>query len=502
MKRFFTLLLAGLMFASLLAGCKPKTTTPDQTSASSGETTAPDGEPEQPARTWKDLPQDKYDTVFNILGKGGTGTWDTVDIALSLEDVGDSAINSAVYSRTTAVETRHGISIFLNSYNGNYDVMLNTMDLAGTNDYALYDIPLAQWGNSVVKGYFKNLYEQTELRFEESWWDQRFVRDLSLYGQLYGILSDATYVDKMATWAVIFNKDMITSLGVQDNPYTLVNNGKWTASKMMEMGREVNRDTNEDGIMELGGSDIYALAGETTNVEFFFQGCGMPIAAYENDEIVLNIGNHKERANDIFQVIYDLVADSTFSYNADNQEKKWKGGREFFEAQQALFFVGGLNNLPQYFKSFSHDYGVLPMPKWTEQQEEYYNGVTVWNCPVFCIPRNTEDASMSAIVMQAMACRGENSLVAVFYDTVLKGNSARDPESCEMLDLIFNNRCFDLGSIYQFGGLVGSDTNSHILQLVLEHKRDQLTSTIGQFEGTAKEQIEDLVAFYDKNFKH
>ena len=74
MKRFFTLLLAGLMFASLLAGCKPKTTTPDQTSASSGETTAPDGEPEQPARTWKDLPQDKYDTVFNILGKGGTGT--------------------------------------------------------------------------------------------------------------------------------------------------------------------------------------------------------------------------------------------------------------------------------------------------------------------------------------------------------------------------------------------------------------------------------------------
>lgn len=101
-----------------------------------------------------------------------------------------------------------------------------------------------------------------------------------------------------------------------------------------------------------------------------------------------------------------------------------------------------------------------------------------------------------------MACRGENSLVAVFYDTVLKGNSARDPESCEMLDLIFNNRCFDLGSIYQFGGLVGSDTNSHILQLVLEHKRDQLTSTIGQFEGTAKEQIEDLVAFYDKNFKH
>ena len=183
-----------------------------------------------------------------------------------------------------------------------------------------------------------------------------------------------------------------------------------------------------------------------------------------------------------------------------NQEKKWKGGREFFEAQQALFFVGGLNNLPQYFKSFSHDYGVLPMPKWTEQQEEYYNGVTVWNCPVFCIPRNTEDASMSAIVMQAMACRGQNSLVAVFYDTILKGNSVRDEDSWGMLDLIFASRSFDLGTIYGLGGFVDG-YGGHLIDLIVNKQKDQLSSTIDSFAGTAKDAIEDLVNYYDKNIK-
>ena len=38
------------------------------------------------------------------------------------------------------------------------------------------------------------------------------------------------------------------------------------------------------------------------------------------------------------------------------------------------------------------------------------------------------------------------------YETALKGKALRDMESEEMLDIIFDNRVFDLGDIMNFGG--------------------------------------------------
>ena len=497
MKRLLCLLLilGGLLVS--FAGCR-RNEEPGPASTGSGDVSGGDtSDPEASAKGWDDLPKTQYDTEFNILGRGGAGTWNTEDL---ISDDISTPLSAAVFSRNSAVETRHGITIHVNAYNGNYAAMLEAMKLAGLNDFALYDIPLGQWGYAVTNGYFVNLYELSELNLKDSWWDQRFVEDVTLYGQLYGILSDATYIDKSATWAVAFNKDMITAHELNVNLYNMVDEGTWTIEVLTELAKQVNMDANEDGVMELGGQDIYGIAGEVANLDFLFQSCGFTYGAFENNEIVLNLARNKEEANDIFQEIFDLIADSTLTYMAEAHSERWKGGRDFFEAQQALFYIGGVVILPAYFKAFEHDYGVIPMPKYNEEQEAYYNAITTFNCPTFCIPQNTTDVSMSAVVMQALACRGETSITPVYYNTILKEQATRDSDSWRMLDIIFENRIFDLCTVYNFGNLAGNGGNSYISVLVKNGQRDQLISTIEIYASTANKRIEELMTFYDENY--
>lgn len=503
-KRLLCVLLLTVMVLSVLAGCKKNGSETPGTSGNgeNTESTTDPGttEPETPAKTWDDLPKDKYNTEFTILGQNAF-PWSSEDI--NPPEGSTTELSVAAYSRNTAVETRHGITINVNMFNGNAITVMDTMNLVDTNDYSIYDVPLSKWAAVVVKGYFEDLRRMDELDLADSWWDQRFIEDLTIYDQLYGILSDATYVDKMSTWAVQFNKDMFTTYGIEENMYQLVENGEWTIAKLTELAKKVNVDANSDGQMELGGQDIYGIAGELANLDFFFEGCGLPYASFADDEIVYHLTEKKSTFDDVFQKVFDLVADSTLTYMADAhmdaQEGPWGRGRKFFEQQQALFYVGGIINLPTYFRSFEHDYGVVPMPKYTAEQDRYYNAITTTNCLTFSIPKNAPDSSMAAVIMQALACRGETTIVPVFYNVLLKGQSARDPQTWKMLDSIFDNRSFDLGTIYRFGNLAGS-SDALISQLVKDGKRNEFSSTVDQNKNVANAKIEELMKFYDKNY--
>ena len=104
------------------------------------------------------------------------------------------------------------------------------------------------------------------------------------------------------------------------------------------------------------------------------------------------------------------------------------------------------------------------------------------------------------IIMQALACRGEETMVPVFYDTILKKQASRDPQTWKMLDMIFNDRIFDLATIHNFGNLAGN-VESLIAQLVKNGNRNDFASTVKSNENVAKDAIETLLKFYDKNYQ-
>lgn len=498
MKRLLCLFLVVIMALTAFAGCKKESPNTPGTSDTDEEThTDTNGsENEEPKKSWKDLPKEKFNgEEYNILGRKHT-PWGSDDLYATDTK---TDLSAAVFARNSAVELRYGIIINVNMYDGPVNIV-TAMDLADTSDYDLYDVTLGQWGRDLSTGCFQDLTKSDVLDLSDSWWDQRFIENLTIYDQLYGVLSDATYVDKMATWATIFNKDMVLAHNLDVDIYKLVEDGEWTFAKVLELAKRVNLDANEDGVMEIGGKDIYGIGGELANLDFLIQASGMPYAYYQDDKIVYSLVDRVLDFDGVFNAVYDLVADSTLTYMADAHTAGWSGGRKLFQQQQMLFYISGVLNLPVYFRGYEHDYGVVPMPKYTKEQTRYYNPVTTYNCPTLCVPRNAENTRMSMMILQALSCRGEETLIPVFYDNVLKYQASRDPQTWAMMDMIFEDRIFDLATIHNFGKLAGNVT-SEIPKLVLEKRPGDFVSTVRANEGLATDAIDKLMKFYDSHYK-
>lgn len=501
--RIFAFLTVLLCFSLLLVGCSGKKepsqdrTTESQNGTQNGsQTESGTSEPVTPARSWEDLPRTDYrrQEYLSILGRQAN-PWSALDLTVSGEPT--TQLDSAIFSRNSAVEARHNIRI-RSTLQGD-KVLENTLAqqaLNGANDYDLYDLPLTTWGEAVLNGYATDLNRINLLDMSESWWDENFVENMTLYDQLYGVVGDATYMDKLATWAVIFNVDMPETYGLEENPYDLVDNMEWTLEVMRMMAKAVNTDNGEPGIkMEEG--DVYGICGETFNTFVLFEGCGMPITSMREDGLSLNILSQKEQGRQIFESVFELVAGSTLTYNADSSgastSTRHKIGRDFFINQQALFFISSLNNLPTYFKNSDSDYGILPIPMRDTDQDGYHCGISNYGCMVFAIPSNARNVEMSATLLQALSCRGETAVNPTFYNVVLKNGTMRDPDSARMLDVIFANRTYDVGLAYSLEKII------NIGGLVTNNRQDQYISTVDGAEGAANDAIEKVISFYERN---
>ena len=64
--------------------------------------------------------------------------------------------------------------------------------------------------------------------------------------------------------------------------------------------------------------------------------------------------------------------------------------------------------------------------------------------------RRVEDLGL---VVEALAMYSQKLVTPEFYEKQLQGRDARDNESEEMLDLIFATRSFDMGPIFNWGGI-------------------------------------------------
>lgn len=96
-------------------------------------------------------------------------------------------------------------------------------------------------------------------------------------------------------------------------------------------------------------------------------------------------------------------------------------------------------------RAMEGDYGVVPFPKYDENQDRYYNRVVdgwLHVAPVTC--GNPERTSA---VMEALAYETSVTVIPSYYEKAVQHKMLRDEESVKMLDLIRSTRMMDLGDV-------------------------------------------------------
>jgi len=449
------ILFAGLFFVSCggsdnNTGVKP-TDSQDENADGSPDPVEPVTE-----RILPDVPDDKdyggYE--FNIIAndKAWNEHWYSRDIYVESEN-GDT-IDDAVYYRNRAIEEKYNITI-KGIFSANQLGDSRKSIKAGDNTYDVLSIPLQGSTSALAQeGMLLDLKKVPYIDLEKPWWDQRANRQLSIGNKLLYSISDLLIIDKDALFIFLFSKDIIREQGFED-PYQLVRDGKWTVDKMWDMAKAVTQDLNGDGVMD--DSDKYGLITQTHTIHGNVVGCGHFIITKDNDDIpVLNIADPVIFAS--FEKWINIMNDRVNTIVAQDWQNKytgyaiWDQQLDMLIEKRALWLYTGMNRVTM-LREAECNFGILPDPKHDESQSEYHNAVYAGCTTAVSIPITAPDVERTGMILEALTAESYYTLRPAYYDISLKSKLMRDDESGEMLDLIFATRCYDLGQVYNWGGV-------------------------------------------------
>ncbi len=460
MKKIFALIFAALMLCGSFVGCAEEPPAPDTEPPATVTTDAPVVTDPPVTTVYPDIPEEvDYESYqFNIFVNVHSTNYSDFD----LENPGYDVVNEAAFKRNMLVEETLNISIvpFFQSGSafktGPGSEIMGKDYTAGDSSYDLCSI--GAWQGPVVaqNKYAMNLYEVPYIDLERPWWDQRAASDLGIGGKMYFTTGEIGLKDNLATHCIVFSKSLAEEKGIKDI-YELVLSRKWTWDKFEEYTRMVSEDVNGDDVMDI--NDRFGLLCWNDAFQASF-GAARTGIGMVNDEGLLELTLYSERNNDLANRICELMFDKNVSLNHINQTGIESSTiiSTMFPNGQALFLTTLFNNLI-LLRDSDMDYGIIPLPMYNEEQGEYGGYVGPTYSSFWAIETYVEDLDRTGIVTELLAYESMQLLTPAYYEYTLKGREVRDDESIECLEIIFANRSYDPGILYEIGGYTGKLTN-------------------------------------------
>ena len=453
MKKFLALLLAVLMLGSLLVGCanNPDSQTEDTTAAEEGTNVLDN----------LNVPDQKYDGKEFMFLTRDAAEWTTVDIYS--EELTSDPINDAVYRRNDTIQTKYDLKI-METQVADPLASVEKDVKGGAGEFDAIVQKLGSCATIATKNYLHDLKDVPYLDFDQSWWDQKALEGLSIGNKVYFATGDLLTSDNDGTFIVMFNKTIAEDNGLE-NIYELVNNKQWTFQKMYDMSKVAVKDLNGNGKME-HDQDVLGTAITGNSGFCMMYAAGVVITAKnENDvpEYVLDI----ERAVETIPLSYSIIGDEKMALNMNSTGGSTdvvENGKTCFGNGHALFFQECMQCVIR-LRSYDVEFGVVPFPMFNEEQGEYYSHMNEVGGMV-SVPTSVvgEELEQIGALIETMAAYSVETLTPAYYDISLISKSTRDEESRPMIELILDNRIYDIGYVFDasWGGYVGAIAAKYI----------------------------------------
>ena len=306
-----------------------------------------------------------------------------------------------------------------------------------------------------TEGMLADLRTIPTLDLSHSWWDQSANNEYTIYGKQQAAVGDINFFNNGAPIVVFFSRELVNNNKLE-NPYELVSSGKWTLEKMLKMSSDAARDLNGDD--KIDTEDQFGLAAESASLGYILECAGDRLTGRDKDgNITITVNNEKtskicelfiNASNDPRTVILDgsvkKVLNTSFSSNFT----------EFFVpkmmANELLFFTNQLH-VALNLREMQTDFGILPMPKYDETQEEYYSFGNNSFADCLIVPATCSDLDMTGNVIEAMGYYSKEYITPAFIDKTVMDKAVRDENSAEIVQMVLENCVYDVGFIFDWG---------------------------------------------------
>ncbi|MBR2460540.1 MAG: hypothetical protein IKB34_04870, partial [Clostridia bacterium] len=390
-----------------------------------------------------------------------------VDLMASEDDDLSDPIKKSVFERNAIIKQAYN-AVIERQPESDFQTIANDT-LAHGEEYNAYMLKVKGALTISLTGVLLDFNGEVDyINLNEEWWDTTTIDTLSIKNKAYFALGDINTVDDDATWCVLFNKALREKYPSLPNFYDKVKDGEWTIENMkLWASKSIIEDNGSLGNKwDPNNTYQYGMFYQDECATVLLQSSGVtPFIKEKNGNLKSNIGSLE------MQNTVDAIREYFMLENSDSE--KWAlninnvsgyGGADIwqevarggFKVNKALFFMchcGSINLL----RDMDNDFGILPIPKVLESQEKYGNTVQYTNATCYSLPYNTPNIAFSGFMLEAMGYYSSrtysetDSLKVAYYETTLQRKGARDDESWDMLDLVFENRIFDISMAMNTG---------------------------------------------------
>lgn len=450
LSRIFCLLLAWIMVLSIAACSETGVGSENTTAPSASGTTAPGDASGN--ETTEDVDEDGYkkDSLPSDLNFNNKEVailhWNDADYEeFFVEDESGEIVSDALYKRNCNVEERLGVRLeFIGTAGDTYNeapfaLTLSTNVESGERPFDIVGAYSYTAGLCAVQNLYYDLSNVEHLDFEKPWWPNNLINQATINNKLYFVSGDISANVIYAMYVTFFNKEILNEFQLED-PFSLVHEGKWTIDKQFEMCKGVYLDSNANGVKDLG--DRSGLYVYTLHLDSYLWGSDIFIIDSTNGEFKLSDEFMGEKTYSLQQKLKTFLGTSNDGIHVTVKEDNHK----YFGDGVALFVPERCHRAIEYSDG-DVDFGVLPIPKYDEDQAEYItimgNTFSLYSAPV-----NVADANLAGAVLECMASESYRNVTPALYERSFQYRYSQEEVSAQMFDIAKNGVVFDMSRIF------------------------------------------------------
>ena len=435
MKKTLRLIALFLLVSQVLVSCgegKNGTTTDTTTDTQTTETEITEKDPND-----DDLPEglDFGGREYRVMTYKD-GNLPTTNTAwpnyIEVESETGDLVNDAAYRRNREVEERLDVKIVCNELHDSEVVKAVRQSVMAQDDS--FDMAVF-WSGPQMLGLIQDGalidVNSTEYIDLSKPYYSKSMTETYRFGESNYMFAGKYPYPQFASVYLLFNKDLFENYHFED-PYELVRSGKWTLDKFAEMVKGKYSDLNGDSKYDI--DDMYGLSAfEIIYNYFYFSAGGYLVSADENG---FTYGMNTEHSISIIEKLIALIdSEDTYAANPGDHKIRYKNftdGHSLFCLYASSFYA---------LRDIEFDFGILPLPKYDETQNEYIT----YQCSGICaIPSTISDTSYVSAVTEALFSTSAKTMNEPFIQKFVENKLLRDEGSQEMYRLLTETASYEV----------------------------------------------------------
>lgn len=441
--RIIAMLLGLLIILPSVIACGENTNTPSDTTTSVVESKSDVTTLSEEERNNPNLESVNWNGAEFVILYNGNDLEPNLDFAATEES--GSLLNDAVYKRNAAIEEKHQLKIS-GSHESDSAISSNVTNVNKSGDTAIhlvevnqnYSMTLAINGQSAEISALKNV------NTEKPYWNSKLLKGSSIANKNYFAYSDANVHAFGATPVTIFNKEVHKDFQL-DDLYKLVSDGKWTYDRMSEMVKKVTGDL--DGDQKITKDDRLGMIANNFCVDCFISGTGyMMLTKDEND--LPQISYNNEEFYNIIEGMKNLLSADNGMFLVDRTDTSTEAREYWTEwamtSNRALFWIGNFKCVER-LRAMETDFGVIPMPKFNEDQENYAIHMQANIGAAMSVPAMVDCLDDVSTILEDIAYQSYLQVMPQYMEVLIQGQLVRDSDSLVSINIIRNSYYCDLG---------------------------------------------------------